>query len=197
MAKLDFKVNDYVVYPTHGVGQIIEIGKQTFADQELELITIRFEKNRMILRVPTEKAEISGLRKITSKKKMDDIVDLIKDSPQTKRIMWARRAQIYDEKINSGDPVEVAEVVRDLYRNYNKMEQSFSERQIYQKALERLANEYAVINKTNPEKASEKLEDIMQKSQKRYNKELEEQENINKNLDKVISEMEIDEDEEE
>ncbi len=196
MSKLDFKVGDFVVYPTHGVGQVIEIGKQTFGGQEIELVVIRFEKNRMTLRVPTEKIEISGLRKISSKKKMDEIVDLIKDSPQVKRVMWSRRAQIYEDKINSGNPEEVGEVVRDLYRNYNKVEQSFSERQIYQKALERLANEYAVINKVTEDRAVEKIEDYMQKSQKRYNATLEEQENINKNLDKVLEDMDIKEDDE-
>ncbi|MBN2676096.1 MAG: CarD family transcriptional regulator [Alphaproteobacteria bacterium] len=167
MAQAEFKKGDYVVYPAHGVGEVQAIEKQTFGDQELELVVVKFEKNRMTLRIPLDKVDISGLRKLSSKKEMDKIVGIIKEAPQSKRMIWSRRAQMYEDKINSGNPENVAEVVRDLYRNVKKDEQSFSERQIYQKALERLSSEYATIMKLDLDKANLKLEKVMENSPER------------------------------
>lgn len=161
---IEFKKGDFVVYPAHGVGQVENLETQTFGDQKLDLVVVKFEKNRMTLRIPTEKIEISGLRKLSSKKEMDNIVKIIKEAPQSKRMIWSRRAQMYEDKINSGKPESVAEVVRDLYRNEKKDEQSFSERQIYQKALERLATEFSTVMKVEPEKATDKLERAMENS---------------------------------
>jgi CarD family transcriptional regulator len=174
MSKIEFKKGDFVVYPAHGVGQVEALETQTFGDQKLDLIVVKFEKNRMTLRIPTEKIEISGLRKLSSKKEMDGIVKIIKEAPQSKRMIWSRRAQMYEDKINSGNPESVAEVVRDLYRNQKKDEQSFSERQIYQKALERLASEFSNVMKVDIDKANEKLERAMENSPDRQPSETEE-----------------------
>ncbi len=164
MATFNFKKGDFVVYPAHGVGEVIDLTKESFGDIDLELIVVRFDKNRMTLRIPYDKVEISGLRKISSKKDMEHIVEVVKDAPQVKRMMWSRRAQMYEDKINSGDTEQVAEVVRDLYRIENKEEQSFSERQIYQKALERLATEFAAVNKISEDDAVISIETAMDKS---------------------------------
>ncbi|MHA1540648.1 MAG: CarD family transcriptional regulator [Alphaproteobacteria bacterium] len=164
MSKNEFKKGDFVVYPAHGVGEVKKIVSEKFGDEKLSLIVVDFSKNRMTLRIPLDKIEISGLRKLTTKKEMNEIVEILKEAPQSKRIIWSRRAQMYDDKINSGEPEKVAEVVRDLYRNEKKDEQSFSERQIYQKALGRLANEYATIMGQDPEKTILKLETSMEES---------------------------------
>ena len=118
----------------------------------------------MTLRVPTDKAEVSGLRKLTSKKMMETALTILKGPARVKRTMWSRRAQEYATKINSGDPVAIAEVVRDLHRDTEQPVQSFSERKIYETALDRLACEVAAVEKTDPEKATEKLEDILSAS---------------------------------
>lgn len=164
MASCEFKKGDFVVYPAHGVGEVMDIVTQTFGDEKLELVVVDFVKNRMTLRIPLNKIEISGLRKLSSKKEMDRIVGILKEAPQSKRIIWSRRAQMYDDKINSGKPEQVAEVVRDLYRNEKKDEQSFSERQIYQRALERLASEFSTVMGMESEKTVSKLERAMENS---------------------------------
>ncbi len=162
--KKDFKIGDFVVYPTHGMGVVKEITKQTYGNQEIEFIVIAFDKTRMTLRIPIDKVEISGLRKISSEREMRAAVNLIKTPPKIKRMMWSRRAAEYEDKINSGIPAQIAEVVRDLHcRATVKNEQSFSERQIYDQALRRLADEYSAIFEMPSEDAIEKMEKIMDK----------------------------------
>jgi CarD family transcriptional regulator len=159
--KLEFATGDYVVYPTHGVGRVIGIEKQQISEIEVELIIIKFEKDRMTLRVPTEKAHNSGLRRLSSHKMMDTALTTLKGRSRVKRTMWSRRAQEYEAKINSGDPVSIAEVVRDLHRADDQPEQSYSERQMYQAALDRLARELAALEKIDETSATEKLEKLL------------------------------------
>jgi CarD family transcriptional regulator len=152
---------DFVVYPTHGVGKVIEIENKEYSGHKLKLFVIEFDRERMTLRVPTDKAEVSGLRKLSSKKIIEKALTTLKGRARVKRTMWSRRAQEYETKINSGDPMAIAEVVRDLHRNTGQPDQSFSERQIYEAALDRLACEVGAVEKTDPETATEKLERIL------------------------------------
>ena len=129
---------------------------------KLKLFVISFDRDRMTLRVPVSKATTSGLRKLSSRKKMDNAMETLKARARVKRTMWSRRAQEYEAKINSGDPISIAEVVRDLFRNVGQPDQSFSERQIYEVALERLAGEFAAVDGVDKEKATEKIETVLQ-----------------------------------
>lgn len=158
--EVSFSTGDFVVYPTHGVGKVLSITKDTVAGQELELIAVHFDKDRMTLRVPMAKAKNSGLRKLSNKNIMDTALETLRGKSKAKRTMWSRRAQEYEAKINSGDPVSIAEVVRDLYRSQSQSDQSYSERQIYEQALDRLANELAALEKINTQEATVKLCDI-------------------------------------
>ena len=160
--KLAFKAGEYVVYPTHGVGLVTGIEKETIAGHNLRLVVVTFDNDRMTLRVPTDKMDSSGLRKVSSKKIMDDAVTTLKGKAKVKRTMWSRRAQEYEAKINSGDPISIAEVVRDLHRNVGQPDQSFSERQIYEAARDRLAAEVAAVDKTDMEVATDKLEKVLE-----------------------------------
>ena len=153
---------DFVVYPTHGVGKVLNIETQTIAGTELDLFVIRFERDRMTLRVPIGKAKNSGLRKLSTRKTMDSALTTLRGRARVKRTMWSRRAQEYEAKINSGDPVSIAEVVRDLHRTATQPEQSYSERQIYEQALERLACELAAVEQIEPATATEKLEKLLE-----------------------------------
>lgn len=157
----NFSSGEYVVYPTHGVGKVTNIAKQTIAGSELELLVVNFDKDKMTLRVPMAKLDKVGLRKISDDITMKEALATLKGKPRVKKIMWSRRAQEYDNKINSGNPIAVAEVIRDLYRNENLAEQSYSERQIYEHAVERLASEVAVYENTSIEEASKKLLDTV------------------------------------
>jgi len=159
--KLDFEIGDYVVYPTHGVGRVMGIEHQTISETEVELIVIKFEKDRMTLRVPVAKAQNSGLRRLSSRKLMDTALTTLRGRSRVKRTMWSRRAQEYEAKINSGDPVSIAEVVRDLHRGDDQPDQSYSERQMYQAALDRLARELAALEKIDEVAAAEKLERLL------------------------------------
>ncbi len=160
-SKLPFTKGDYVVYPTHGVGKVIGIKRQTIAGFDLQLFVIVFDSDKMTLRVPVDKTAESGLRKISSRDKMRTVVATLKGRARSRRTMWSRRAQEYGAKINSGDPVAVAEVVRDLYRSPSQPEQSYSERQMYEAALDRLVHEYALVQKLDVEAATTKLEEIL------------------------------------
>jgi CarD family transcriptional regulator len=158
MAKAEIFVDgDFVVYPTHGVGKVERIATEEIAGHTLELIHITFDENRMTLRVPTNKARTAGLRKLASAKQFADVLATLKGRARIKRTMWSRRAQEYEAKINSGDPQAIAEVVRDLHRNAGQPDQSFSERQIYESALDRLAAEYAALEKVDKPTAIERL----------------------------------------
>ncbi|WP_245185375.1 CarD family transcriptional regulator [Falsiroseomonas frigidaquae] len=153
----EFKPGDHVVYPTHGVGQVQGIEEMPVAGMSLKVIIVTFEENRMTLRVPVNKAASSGLRKLATDDHMAEALEVLRGRARIKRTMWSRRAQEYEAKINSGDPLAIAEVVRDLHRNAGQPDQSFSERQIYEQALDRLAAELAAIDRTDKAAASEKL----------------------------------------
>jgi CarD family transcriptional regulator len=169
----DFSQGDYVVYAVHGVGQIEGIETHTIGGTDVQLYAINFEKERMRVKIPVTKAEDSGLRKLSSTDRLDDAMKTLKGRSRVRRTMWSRRAQEYETKINSGDPVSIAEVLRDLKRSNDDDEKSYSERQIYQSALERLAREVAVVEKISEDKASEQLEGIlgMKKKAKKADKE--------------------------
>jgi CarD family transcriptional regulator len=152
-----FAEGDYVVYPTHGVGKVEKIAKEEIAGHHLELIHITFEENRMTLRVPVSKARSAGLRKLATRKIFDEALAVLKGRARVKRTMWSRRAQEYEAKINSGDPAAIAEVVRDLHRNAGQPDQSFSERQIYEAAMDRLAAELGALDQTDKMTALIKL----------------------------------------
>ena len=159
-----FRVNEFIVYPSHGVGQISEISNQQFGDTELELFVINFDKEKMTLLLPLDKAVENGMRKLADKTMMTGAMKTLRGRARIKRTMWSRRAQEYEAKINSGDLVATAEVVRDLYRNENQPEQSYSERQLYESALDRMAREVAAINKTELDVATANLEDVLSKA---------------------------------
>jgi CarD family transcriptional regulator len=159
--KLEFGAGDFVVYPTHGVGKVTGIETHEIVEQKLRLYIISFERERMTLKVPIDKVKDSGLRKLSSRKVMDNALRTLKGRVRIKRTMWSRRAQEYEAKINSGDPIFIAEVVRDLHRKEDQPDQSYSERQMYQAALDRLARELAAVESTEHEGAVEKLEGIL------------------------------------
>lgn len=144
--KIEFRPNDYVVYPAHGVGQIMSIEEQEIAGLRLELFVISFEKDKMTLRVPTNKATEIGMRSLSSPDVVTKALDTLRGKARVKRAMWSRRAQEYEQKINSGDLLSIAEVVRDLHRADDQREQSYSERQLYEAALERLTREVAAVS---------------------------------------------------
>ena len=160
---LSFDVGDYVVYPKHGVGRVIELQRQEIAGMQLELYVLRFEKERMTLRVPTNKAESVGMRKLSSDKTLREALDTLTGKPRVKRTMWSRRAQEYEAKINSGDLVSIAEVVRDLHRASGQPEQSYSERQLYEAALARMAREVAAVERTDEQTAVKRVEGMLLK----------------------------------
>jgi len=168
---LSFDVGDYVVYPKHGVGRVIELQSQQIAGMELELYVLRFEKERMTLRVPTNKAESVGMRKLSSNKTLTEALETLKGKPRVKRTMWSRRAQEYEAKINSGDLVSIAEVTRDLFRADDQPEQSYSERQIFEAASSRLARELAAMEETDEPAALKKLLEILNEAAPKYAKE--------------------------
>ena len=164
---LSFQAGDNVVYPKHGVGRVIEIQSSEIAGAKLELYVLRFDKERMTLKVPTNKAEFVGMRKLSSEATLKDALLTLKGKPKVKRIMWSRRAQEYDAKINSGDLIQISEVVRDLYRADNQPEQSYSERQLYEAALDRMAREIAAVNRMSETEAVRLIETNLNKGPKR------------------------------
>jgi len=167
---LNFVVGDYVVYPKHGVGRVIELQSSEIAGMKLELYVLRFEKEKMTLRVPTNKAESVGMRKLSSDKQMGEALTTLKGKPKIKRTMWSRRAQEYEAKINSGDLQSIAEVVRDLYRSDAQPEQSYSERQLYEAALDRMAREIAAVQKLTEMESLKLIESQLQKGPRRGGK---------------------------
>jgi len=159
--KTGFTAGDLVVYPTHGVGKILGIEMQEIAGHTLNVVVVTFDKDRMTLRVPLGKAKLSGLRRLSSRKEMDTALTKLRGRSKAKRTMWSRRAQEYEAKINSGDPASIAEVVRDLYRNVGQPEQSYSERQIYQAALDRLVREFAAVERIDETTATQRVEQML------------------------------------
>ena len=153
----EFRPNEYVVYPAHGVGKIVTIERQEVAGTNLELFVISFEKDKMTLRVPTAKATSIGMRSLSSPILVAKALDTLKGRAKVKRAMWSRRAQEYEQKIHSGDLISIAEVVRDLYRGGDQPEQSYSERQLYEAALERLTREVAAVERVDETNAAAKV----------------------------------------
>lgn len=160
--KLAFKAKDFVVYPAHGVGQILDIEEQEVAGHRLELFVINFDKEKMTLRVPTHKAGSVGMRKLSDTNVVDSAIETLRGRARIKRTMWSRRAQEYEAKINSGDLISIAEVVRDLYRSERQPEQSYSERQLYEAALDRMAREVAVVERIGEDAAIQRVEAALQ-----------------------------------
>jgi CarD family transcriptional regulator len=158
----DFLTGDFVVYPSHGVGKITSLENQQIAGYDLKVFVISFEKDRMTLRLPIGKARSAGLRRLSTPTEMKAALAKLRGRTRAKRTMWSRRAQEYEAKINSGDPASIAEVVRDLYRNAGQADQSYSERQIFQAAMDRLVREFAAVEKIDEATATKKLEELLQ-----------------------------------
>ena len=156
-----FNPGDFVVYPAHGVGQVKGIQQTAVAGQNLDLIAINFNKDKMTLRIPLESAQRNGLRQVASASIMDVAVRTLKGKPKTKRVQWTKRSQEYLSKINSGDPVSVAEVLRDLYKNPAVAEQTYSENQIYKQAMSRFAPEYAISRGIDEAEATSQIESLL------------------------------------
>lgn len=156
-----FEVGQYIVYPAHGVGEITAIEKETVAGVELEVFVVNFTQDKMVLRVPTVRAEASGMRSLTKGKLLDDALRTLTGRARIKRVMWSRRAQEYEAKINSGNIIQLAEVVRDLYRSSDQPEQSYSERQLYESALNRMAREVAASEQIAHDDAVAKLQETL------------------------------------
>ena len=167
---LSFDVGDYVVYPKHGVGRVVELQSTEIAGTRLDLYVLRFEKERMTLRVPVNKADSVGMRKLSSDKTMKDALETLKGKPKVKRTMWSRRAQEYEAKINSGDLTSIAEVTRDLFRADDQPEQSYSERQIFEAASSRLARELGAMEQTDEKTALVKILEILNEAAVIHNK---------------------------
>jgi CarD family transcriptional regulator len=162
--KFDFRTNEFVVYPAHGVGKIERIEEREVAGAKLELFVVSFEKDKMTLRVPIGKAKAVGLRRLSSPEVVKDALKTLRGRARIKRTMWSRRAQEYEAKINSGDLVSIAEVIRDLHRATGQPEQSYSERQLYEAALDRLAREVAAVEKIDEQSALKQVETALTKA---------------------------------
>ncbi len=165
-----FKTGESIVYPAHGVGQIVAIEEQEVAGMKLELFVIDFEKDKMRLKVPVAKAESVGMRKLSETDFVERSLKVVQGRARVKKTMWSRRAQEYDAKINSGDLIQIAEVVRDLYRAESQPEQSYSERQLYEAALGRMARELAAVNEVSETEAVRLIETNLNKGPKRLSK---------------------------
>ena len=159
----DFKIGETVVYPKHGVGEITKIENMEISNIKTNFYVVKMEQSKLIIRVPLDKKEEVGLRKVSSKKTIENVYSTLKLKPKIRRIMWSRRAQEYEAKIFSGEPIKIAEVVRDLFRKNSQAEQSYSERQMFQVAIERLAREVAAVEKTDYFQSTEKIENILNK----------------------------------
>jgi CarD family transcriptional regulator len=168
--RFGFETNQYVVYPTHGVGRIVAIEEQEIAGCRLELFVINFEKDKMTLRVPTSKSQSAGMRKLSDDTVMTRALDTLRGRARVKRTMWSRRAQEYEAKINSGDLITIAEVVRDLYRSDTQPEQSYSERQLYEAALDRMAREIAAAQDVDESIAIQKVAEALTKGVRLHRK---------------------------
>ena len=165
--RLGFKTGEYIVYPAHGVGMITSIDEQEVAGLKLELFVISFEQDKLTLRVPTTKIKSVGMRKLSEEPVVKKALETVTGRARVKRTMWSRRAQEYEAKINSGDLIAISEVVRDLYRSEDQPEQSYSERQLFEQALDRMAREIAAVKKIDDDQAIKELEDFLSKNAKR------------------------------
>jgi CarD family transcriptional regulator len=158
---LAFKQGDFIVYPAHGVGQVAGVESDTVAGFDIEVYVVAFEQDKMMLRVPTAKADSSGMRHLSSDRIVKDALKTLKGKARIKRTMWSRRAQEYEAKINSGDLIMIAEVIRDLHRAEDQPEQSYSERQLYESAVDRMTRELAAVEEIEHEKAREMLSETL------------------------------------
>jgi CarD family transcriptional regulator len=165
--KPEFKTGQHIVYPAHGVGKIVRLENQEVAGAKLELFVVSFEKDKMTLRVPVPKAKAVGMRKLADTATVDRALDIVRGRARIKRTMWSRRAQEYEAKINSGDLFSIAEVVRDLYRSEAQPEQSYSERQLYEAALDRMSREIAAVTGQSETEAVQRIEQNLAKSPRR------------------------------
>jgi len=156
--RMGFRTNEFIVYPAHGVGRIVDIEQQEIAGAKLELFVIAFERDKMTLRVPVTKVDSVGMRKLSESDVIAKAFKVLRMRPRIKRTMWSRRAQEYEAKINSGELIAIAEVVRDLYRSERQTEQSYSERQLYEAALDRIAREVAMARKVDEHVAVAEIE---------------------------------------
>jgi CarD family transcriptional regulator len=161
MKNLAFAPGDFAVYPTHGVGRITGVETQRIFGSEIEVFVVSFDKEKMTLRVPVGKAVEAGMRRLSSRDKMKAALTTLRGRARVKRTMWSRRAQEYGAKINTGDPISIAEVVRDLHRSSDQPDRSYSERQLYEAALDRLAREFAAVEQIEPDIAAERLEKLL------------------------------------
>ena len=159
----EFKIGEIVVYPKHGVGEVTKLENMEIGTIKTKYYVVKMEQAKLTIRVPVDKQDEVGLRKISSKKIVEDVFTTLKLKPKIRRIMWSRRAQEYESKIFSGEPIKIAEVVRDLFRKNSQSEQSYSERQMFQVAIERLAREVAAVEKTDYFQSTEKIEQILSK----------------------------------
>jgi CarD family transcriptional regulator len=163
----EFKAGEHIVYPAHGVGKIVRLENQEVAGAKLELYVVMFDKDKMTLRVPVPKAKSVGMRKLADNATVDRALDIVRGRARIKRTMWSRRAQEYEAKINSGDLFAIAEVVRDLYRSEAQPEQSYSERQLYEAALDRMSREIAAVTGASDTEAVQRIEQNLAKSPRR------------------------------
>ena len=161
VSKVDFQINDFVVYPSHGVGRIVNEEVQNIAGFELKMYVLTFDKDKMTLKVPKDKIASTGMRKLSSATTIGKALQVIGGKAKVKRAMWSRRAQDYEQKINSGELILIAEVVRDLHRNDEQREQSYSERQLYEAALERLTREIAAVDGVEEKTAQKKVDKVL------------------------------------
>lgn len=159
---IKLSVGDYVVYPTHGVGLVQSLEEQTIGEAKLNMVVVNFEQEKMVLRVPVQKIATSGMRKLSTKDVMKNALTTLKGRARVRRTMWSRRAQEYEAKINSGDPVSIAEVVRDLHTRVGQSDQSYSERQLYEAALDRLSRELAAVEGVDTSQATTKIEKVLE-----------------------------------
>ncbi len=171
--RFGFETNEYVVYPTHGVGRIVAIEEQEIAGCKLELFVINFEKDKMTLRVPTSKTRSAGMRKLSDESVLARALDTLRGRARVKRTMWSRRAQEYEAKINSGDLITIAEVVRDLFRSDAQPEQSYSERQLYEAAFDRMAREIAAAQDVDESIAIQKVAEALTRGSRMQRKQAE------------------------
>jgi CarD family transcriptional regulator len=162
-----FRTGESIVYPAHGVGKILDIEEQVVAGMKLELFVITFAKDKMTLRVPVAKATSVGMRKLSDEATVGKAFDTVRGRARVKRTMWSRRAQEYEAKINSGDLIAISEVVRDLYRSQAQPEPSYSERQLYEQAIDRMSREVAVVEKSSEAEAVTKIEKAIEASPRR------------------------------
>ena len=179
-----FKTSEHIVYPSHGVGQIMELSRQEIAGFELEMFVIFFAKDKLTLKVPIDKIDTVGMRKLSDRKTVAKALKTVQGRARIKRVMWSRRAQEYEAKINSGDLIQIAEVVRDLFRSEHQPEQSYSERQLYEAALEQISRELSMTQKITFTEAVNLVEENLAKGPSRAPKAQEEREGLEEGSEK-------------